>query len=206
MKVEVLSRKGPEMRFSVEGIKPSFASALRRIMIGEIPTMAIEFVDFKKNDTALTDEIIANRMGLIPLTFDEKAYNLQSECKCEGKGCSRCQVTLVLKKKGPAVVYSGDMKSTDKSVKPVHDKIPITELFDGHEIQLEAIAQLGRGRDHAKWQGAVVGYKTEDGKKDDFVFNVESISGIEVEELVTRSAELLEQKFDEFGKSLKKLK
>lgn len=206
MKVDVLSQKGPELKFSVEGVKPSFASALRRIMIGEIPTMAIEFVDFKKNDSALTDELLANRLGMVPLTFDEKTYNLPSECKCGGKGCSNCQVTLVLKKKGPGIVFSGDLKSTDKDVKPVHDKIPLTELFDNGEVQFEAIAQLGRGRDHAKWQGAVVGYKTEDNKKDTFVFNVESISGIEVNDLVSRSSELLEKKFDEFGKALKKLK
>lgn len=206
MDVKVLSHKGPEMRFSVDGIKPSFASALRRIMISEIPTMAVEFVDFKKNDSALTDEVVANRLGMVPLTFDKKAYNLPSECKCEGKGCSRCQVKLVIKKKGPGVVYSGDIKTTDEGVKPVYDKIPITELFEGQNIQLEATAQLGTGKDHAKWQGAVVGYKLEDGKKDNFVFNVESISGIEVDDLVVRSAELLESKFDELGKELKRLK
>ena len=194
------------MKFSVDGVKPSFASALRRIMISEIPTMAIEFVDFKRNDSAIPDEVVANRMGLIPLTFDEKMYRMKKDCKCEGKGCSGCQVSLVLKKKGPAIVYSGDMKSTDKSVQPVYDKIPITELFEGQAIEFEATAQLGVGRDHAKWQGAVVGYKLEDNKKDSFVFNVESISGIEVGQLVTRSAEILEAKFDEFGKSVKKLK
>lgn len=206
MKVEVLSHKGAEMRFSVDGVKPAFAGALRRIMISEIPTMAIEYVDFKKNDSALTDEVVANRLGLVPLTFDAKAYNLPADCKCEGKGCSRCQVTLVLKKKGPAVVYSGDMKSTDKEVRPVQDKIPITELFEGQEMQFEAVAQLGKGKDHAKWQGAVVGYRLEEGKKDSFVFNVESISGIPVDELVSRSAEVMEAKFDDFGKSVKKLK
>ncbi len=206
MKVDVLSHKGAEMKFSVDGIKPSFAGALRRIMISEIPTMAIEYVDFKKNDSALTDEVVANRLGLVPLTFDGKAYNLPADCKCEGKGCSRCQVTLVLKKKGPAMVYSGDMKSTDKEVRPVHDKIPITELFEGQEIAFEAVAQLGKGKDHAKWQGAVVGYRLEEGKKDSFVFNVESISGIPVDELVARSAEVMEQKFDDFGKAVKKLK
>jgi DNA-directed RNA polymerase subunit D len=206
MKVEILSRNGAEMKFSVEGIKPSFASALRRIMISEIPTMAIEVVDFKKNDSALPDEVVANRMGLIPLTFDEKSYNIKKDCKCEGKGCSRCQVSLVLKKKGPAIVYSGDMKSTDKSVRPVNDKIPITELFENQEIDLEATAQLGTGREHAKWQGAVVGYKVEENKKDTFVFNVESISGIEVDRIVSKSAEILETKFDDFGKAIKKLK
>lgn len=206
MKVDVLSKSGSEMKFSVEGVKPSFASALRRIMIGEVPTMAIEFVDFKKQGSALPDEVVANRMGLIPLTFDEKAYNLPSDCKCEGKGCSSCQVTLVLKKKGPGMVYSGDLKSTDKGVKPVYDKIPITELFEGQDIELEAVAQLGRGRDHAKWQGAIVGFKTEENKKDAFVFNAESISGIPIDELVIRSSEQLEKKFDELAKNVKKLK
>ena len=203
MKVEVLSHKGPEMRFSVDGVKPSFASALRRIMISEIPTMAIEFVDFKRNDSALPDEVIANRLGMIPLTFDTKAYEMPP---ADGKRTSRHEVKMVLKKKGPGVVYSGDMKTTDKSVKPVYDKIPITELFEGQDIQLEATAQLGTGRDHAKWQGAVVGYKLEEGKKDSFVFNVESICGIEVGDLVARSAELLDEKFEEFSKDLKKLK
>jgi DNA-directed RNA polymerase alpha subunit len=98
------------------------------------------------------------------------------------------------------------MKSTDKSVRPVNDKIPITELFENQEIDLEATAQLGTGREHAKWQGAVVGYKVEENKKDTFVFNVESISGIEVDRIVSKSAEILETKFDDFGKAIKKLK
>jgi DNA-directed RNA polymerase subunit D len=161
MKIEILNKTDSEIKFLVEEIKPSFASALRRIMISEIPTMAIEWVDFKSNDSVLNDEIIANRLGLIPLTFDPKAYNLPSECKCKGKGCSRCQVKLTLKKKGPCMVYSGDLKSDAKDVKPVFDKIPIVELFEDQKLQFEAIAQLGFGKEHAKWQGAIVGYKNK---------------------------------------------
>src|SRR3972149_108166 len=145
MKVEVYNKPASEIQFAVEGVKPSFASALRRIMLSEVPTLAVEWVDFKKNDSALMDEVVANRMGLIPLTFDQSAYNLPEECTCKGKGCSRCQVKLVLKKKGPGVVYSGDFKSTAKDVKPVFDNIPVTELFENQEIQCEATAQLGVG-------------------------------------------------------------
>lgn len=202
MKVQVLSHSGQEMQFAVEGIKDSFASALRRTMMTEVPTMAVEYVDFVKNDSAVNDEILANRIGLIPMTFDPKSYNLPDECKCGGKGCSNCQVKFVLKKKGPAIVYSGDMKSTDKEVKPLYDKIPITELFDDQEIEFEATAQLGKGRVHAKWQGAVVGYKQE---KDKFVFNVESVSGRPVEDVVMTAADVLESKFGEFAKAAKKL-
>jgi DNA-directed RNA polymerase subunit D len=121
--------------------------------------MAVEWVDFIKNDSAMSDEVLANRIGQVPLTYDTKAYNLQKDCKCGGKGCSRCQVKLALKKKGPGIVYSDDLKSSDKSVVPAVEKIPLVELFENEELQFNAIAQLGTGRQHAKWQGAAVGYK-----------------------------------------------
>ncbi|MEM7826120.1 MAG: DNA-directed RNA polymerase subunit D [Candidatus Aenigmatarchaeota archaeon] len=203
MEVKILKKEGMEISFSVKGITPGFANALRRIMIGEIPTMAIEWVDFKKNDSALPDEIIAHRLGLIPLTFDRKAYDLPSECKCEGKGCSRCQVELILKEKGPKMVYAEDLKSSARDVKPVFGKIPIVELFEGEELQFEAIAQLGLGKEHPKWQGAVVGYNYQD---DEFVFNVESVSGLEPEEIVITATKVLEKKMKDFAKAVEKLK
>jgi DNA-directed RNA polymerase subunit D len=202
MKIKILRKNGAEMSFSVEGISPGFANALRRIMMTEVPTMAIEWVDFKKNDSALPDEILANRLGQIPLTFDRRAYDLPSECKCGGKGCSRCQVEIVLKEKGPKVVYSSDLKIKAKDVKPVFDKIPIVELFEDEELQFEAIAQLGLGKEHAKWQAAVVGYNYENDK---FVFNIESVCGLSPEEIVVSAAEILEKKMKEFEKSLNKL-
>ena len=202
--MKILKKSKEETSFVVEEINHNFANELRRIMISEIATMAIEIVDFKKNDSALPDELIANRLGQVPLTFDKKAYNLLSECKCEGKGCSRCQVELVLKKKGAGVVYSGDLKSKAKDVQPVFDKIPIAELFEPNdEIQFEAIAQLGNARMHAKWQSAVVGYKYDG---NNFTFNVESVSGLSPEDIVISAAEYLENKASEFEKAAGKLK
>lgn len=159
MKIQILNKSNSNISFLLEGAKPAFVNALRRVMVSEIPTMAIEWVDFKKNDSAIQDEILANRLGQVPLTFDRSAYNLITECKCKEKGCSRCQVKLVCKVKGPSMVYSEDLKSKAKDVKAVFDKIPIVELFEGQDLEFEATAQLGVGRAHVKWQGAVVGYK-----------------------------------------------
>ncbi len=159
MKINVLSVNSSEIKFIVEGIKADFAGELRRIMLSELPTMAIEWVDFTKNDSALPDEVVANRLGQIPFTFDKRAYNLPSECKCKGKGCSRCQIKMSLKKKGPDMVYASDIKSNAKDVKPVFERVPIVEIFDGQELEFNAIAQLGKGKEHVKWQPAVVGYK-----------------------------------------------
>jgi DNA-directed RNA polymerase subunit D len=206
MKLTVLSKSDFETKFEIQGINTSLASAMRRVMMSEIPTMAIEWVDFRKNDSAVTDEVVANRLGMVPLTFDQKVYNLPDQCKCEGKGCSLCQVKLVLKKKGPGVVYAGDMKSTAKDVKPLYDNIPVTELFDENsEVTLEATAQLGTGRRHVKWQGAVVGYKQDEKSKDTFTFNVESVCGLKVGDVIGSSLKILEHKFTEFSKAAGKL-
>lgn len=159
MDVKIISKDEEKIRLLLTGVRPGFANFLRRVMISEVPTMAIEWVDFHKNSSALWDEIIAHRLGLIPLTFDPEYFNMPDECTCEGKGCSHCQVVLVLDKVGPCTVYSGDLKTTDERVKPVFDKIPIVELLEGEELKFEAIAQLGIGREHAKWQAANVGYQ-----------------------------------------------
>ena len=202
MEIEILEKNDEFIKFSIKGINKGFANALRRTMMMEIPTMAIEWVDFIKNDSVLNDEIIAHRLGLIPLEFDLKQYNLPEKCKCEGKGCSLCQVKFTLKKKGPCMVYSGDLKSRS-GVKPKYDKIPIVELFEDEELELEAIAQLGFGKTHAKWQGAVVGYKEVNGE---FIFQVESACGLKAKEIIFLAIDILEKRLKEVEKQLKKLK
>jgi len=159
LEVKILEKNNEKIKFLAEGITSALAGELRRIMMMEIPTLAIEWVDFLKNDSVLWDEIVANRLGLIPLKYNIKFYNLKDKCKCGGKGCTRCQVKLKLKKKGPGMVYSGDLVPSDKKVKPIYDKIPIVELTEEQELQFEAIAQLGFGKNHAKWQASVVGYR-----------------------------------------------
>ncbi len=159
MKVQVLRKKGDTLVFVLDGVTPAFANALRRIMISEVPTLAIEWVDFHENGSILFDEMVAHRLGLIPLIFDPRKLNLKDECKCGGKGCPLCEVAFSLEKKGPAVVHSGDLKPSNKAVKPTSPNFPIVELLKGQNIKFEARAQLGMGREHAKWQAANAAYQ-----------------------------------------------
>ncbi|KAL8958360.1 MAG: hypothetical protein Q9193_004569 [Seirophora villosa] len=54
--------------FSLIGIDASIANAFRRILLAEIPTLAIEYVFVHNNTSIVQDEVLAQRLGLIPLT------------------------------------------------------------------------------------------------------------------------------------------
>lgn len=145
------NKDASQMVFLLKGTNVGFVNALRRLVLESVPTLAVEDIVFKRNDSVLYDEIIANRLGLVPLVTDLKSYVLQSQCDCEGEGCAQCSVSFTLAKEGPCIVYSGDMKFADPAVKPVHDNIPIVKLLEGQDIEMEGVAVLGRGREHVKW-------------------------------------------------------
>ncbi|RFU36064.1 hypothetical protein B7463_g274, partial [Scytalidium lignicola] len=53
--------------FSLIGIDAAVANAFRRILIAEIPTLAIEYVFVHNNTSIIQDEVLAQRLGLVPL-------------------------------------------------------------------------------------------------------------------------------------------
>ena len=111
----------------------ALANAIRR-SVPEVPVLGIDEVEIFKNDSALYDEIIAHRLGLVPLKTE--------------KGMSeKTKIEFKLSKKGPCTVYSEDLHG---SAEIVHGKIPITILGEDHKLELVATAVLGKGNDHAK--------------------------------------------------------
>lgn len=152
MEIDIKEKNDNQLTFIVDGVDISFINAIRRICTVEVPTMAIETVSIIRNDSTLFDEVLAQRLGLVPLETDTGAFVHVSECDCENNDCPICSVSLVLKEEGPKVVYSGDLTSTHEAVKPVYDTIPLLKLKEGEEVELEATANLGRGLEHAKWQ------------------------------------------------------
>jgi DNA-directed RNA polymerase subunit D len=160
MKLKLLDKQEDQITFLINETEPYIINAVRRTIIEEVPTMAIEEVVFVKNNSALYDEIISHRLGLLPLTTDLKGYNLMEDCKCKGKGCARCQIKLILEAKGPCTVYSENLKSKDPKVKPAFANMPITKLLKGQNFQLEVTARLGRGKEHTKFTPGLPYYRS----------------------------------------------
>ena len=158
MKFRFVKKDERSARIIFEDSNYAEMNFLRRALMFEVPVMAIEDVYFTKNSSPLYDEMVAQRLGLVPLSTDLVTYRYKDACKCKGKGCSRCEVKLSVALKGPATLYAKDIKSTDSRVKPVYDETPITKLGKNQEIVFEAIASLGTGRTHMKWSPALVYY------------------------------------------------
>ena len=115
----------------------NLANAIRRSVL-EIPIMAIDEVEITKNDGALYDEILAHRIGLIPI-----------------KTGANKEIKFKLQVKGPKMVVSGDFKpSTD-----AEDNLPIVLLDKDQEVEVIGEARLGKGIDHIKYSPGLMYYK-----------------------------------------------
>lgn len=132
VKISILERDDYRLQFIIEGIDSALANTIRRALISEVPVMAIHEVVFFSNSSSLFDEIIAHRLGLIPLKTNLEKYYLIDLCpNCNGKGCSNCQVKFTLQKQAmdtPILVTSGDLISEDPEIFPVSSNIPISYL------------------------------------------------------------------------------
>jgi DNA-directed RNA polymerase subunit D len=146
--VEFIERGDRSVRFLVRGLTPAFANGIRRAMVADVPTLSIDTVRFVENSSVMFDEMIALRLGLVPLTTPLDDYEIGDE------------VTLAMDVQGPATAYSGDLESSDNLVGPADENIPIIDLKEGQRLEFEADAVLGTGKGHAKHQGGVaVGYR-----------------------------------------------
>jgi DNA-directed RNA polymerase subunit D len=155
LEIKLVEEKENTLRFLLAETNHAYANALRRAMIAEVPAMAIEDVVIVENTSVLYDEVVAHRLGLIPLKTDLDAYIPREECDCKSElGCNKCTASFTLEAEAavePVMVYSSDLKS-ETDVAPVSGNIPIVKLGASQRLRLELYARLGRGIEHAKWQ------------------------------------------------------
>lgn len=162
-KVEVKYVTPSEIKFVLSETDTSMANALRRIMIAEVPTLAIDLVEFHENSTVLNDEYIAHRLGLIPLRYLDpdslRAVDCQDvflshrDCVCYER-CPRCAVEFELDVSYPAnpeeeifaprTVTSQDLVSNNELVQPAH--FLSQDEQDGAQDDGVAIVKIGPGQ------------------------------------------------------------
>lgn len=173
MKIDITEMTPNKAEFVISDTSPAFANALRRIISSDVPKMAIDNVEFHlgpimdekgvafESVSPMFDEIVAHRLSMIPIPTDLEAFNFRSKCACNGEGCPSCTIMYSLNKKGPCTVYSGDLEPVgDAKFRIKDDLVPIVKLADDQALLIYATAELGTGKQHAKWQAAIgAGYR-----------------------------------------------
>jgi len=163
IKLEKINEKKKEGKISllIKGSGEVFANTVRRLIVEEVPTLAVEDVEIKDNSSSLYDEMLALRLGLIPIKTDLKSYRLpENEAEIEEKS-ARCTLTLKLKSGKNGLVYAEETESKDPKCNFVYDKMPVSKLLSKQKIDVTLTAIMGQGKDHVKWSPGWAWYKKE---------------------------------------------
>lgn len=112
---------------------------------------------------AIPDEMIAQRVAMIPIPTDPEAYYFEGDCPdCkdlveEDRGCPTCNMIYTLRAfgaKGGKTITARDLTflgDDSGNVPEAYRDIPITVLHEGQMIEFWATARMGYGVNHAKW-------------------------------------------------------
>ncbi|HUC38995.1 MAG TPA: DNA-directed RNA polymerase subunit D [Candidatus Acidoferrum sp.] len=190
MKIEILEDKGNVFRFVLKDSTNTYANAIRRVAISSVPTFAIDKITFYENSSAIFDEYIAHRIGLVPITTPSKGYTEKDE------------VLFTLDETGPKTVYSKSLESADKDVCVANENIPIIKLGDEQHVRIEGKARIGEGNNHSKFQPGIVTYdQTAEGT---FEFYVESFGQMPPRQIINKAFEVIEEQLHELSSNKKR--
>ena len=154
-------RKKNKLTFLLKGADEVFANTMRRLIIEEVPTLAVEELEIKDNNSALYDEMLGLRLGLCPIKTDLKSYNSKESCKCGGVGCAHCELKMTLKANKKGYVYTEEAQSTDPKCTFGQEKMTITKLLAKQKVDVLMTAVIGQGKMHTKWSPGIAFYKKE---------------------------------------------
>ncbi|XP_065355743.1 DNA-directed RNA polymerases I and III subunit RPAC1 [Calliphora vicina] len=176
MQIIVVRYENNELEFDMIGVHPAIANAYRRLMLSEVPSMAFEKVFIYNNTSIIQDEVLAHRIGLIPVKADPRLFEYRSEEDEQGTELDTLEFELKVKctrRKDVKdssnfetiyknhKVYSGQIKwlprgkqaqlYSESDVGCIQDDILISQMRPGHEFDLKLVAVKGVGKDHAKF-------------------------------------------------------
>uniref|UniRef100_A0A3Q2QK30 DNA-directed RNA polymerases I and III subunit RPAC1 n=1 Tax=Fundulus heteroclitus TaxID=8078 RepID=A0A3Q2QK30_FUNHE len=174
-RIDVVHLDENSMEFDMVGIDAAIANAFRRILLAEVPTMAIEKVFIYNNTSIVQDEVLAHRLGLIPIKADPRLFEFKNTEE-EASEIDTIKLQLKIKcSRNPRaskdssdpqelylnhMVYSKDIEwvpignqadvFADSCIRPVHDDILIAQLRPGQELDIIMHCVKGIGKKVAK--------------------------------------------------------
>lgn len=157
----------------MRGADVALANGLRRTLLADVPTMAVERVFVRNNTSLVQDEVLAHRLGMLPIRADARAfafpaaYDVETRALDEAPAADPAEALLFRLQAaceagaggGSQVVYSRQLQwvplQGQEGMQPpprvVHPDIPVAKLAQGQAIDVEVHVLKGTGATHAKW-------------------------------------------------------
>ncbi|KAG6916072.1 hypothetical protein DXG01_008546 [Tephrocybe rancida] len=176
LKVNVQRLSQRSIEFDLVGVDASIANALRRILMAEVPTVAIEHVYVWDNTSVIQDEVLAHRIGLVPLNIDPALMYMRSpDDGPMDRNTIVFKISVVCERnndapKGstkPSELYknhellsshliwepAGEQSDVfvGQTPAPTNPNIVLAKLRPGQAVEMELHAIKGVGKDHAKF-------------------------------------------------------
>ena len=190
--IKITNNNNARLEFTLSGVDVAFANMIRRIMISEIPILAIEFVEIKHN-TCYKSDTLAHIIGLCPI--ESSSSSLLMHCKHCQSFCEKCSIPLILEVKNDTDTLLKVTSSDFQSEVIIRPKIPIMKLKKGEFVNIKAYARKNIGKKHAKWQSvSVASYNYSKPHATKFEFFIEPTGALSSHEILKRSFEILRDK------------
>lgn len=195
MYVNFTEKSDDKAVFTIVGCSIALANALRRIMIADVESWAIEYVTFTKNSTVLSNPFIAHRLGLIPISVSGPPevlakYNDQNTISLS---FSKTSGTDPEEWYGEMMQFN-DMGDGVKVSFPI-EQIPIVKVCKGQQLEFTAELVRGTGSQHSKWRPVSLCWSRK--VPEGILFTVESVGTMPAAEIVLRSIEILRTQLKE---------
>ena len=131
-----VTQSGLTVNFKLHAPNTTIANRFRKTIMGKVPTIAIDKVIIMNNTSFFQDEIVGQRLALIPFIYPKSGtYNNE-----------------IFLKVGPVDTFTRVFSSSLRgNIRPMADDICIIQLNKGQELDVKMSLAEGTGSQHAKW-------------------------------------------------------
>ena len=195
--IEIQTNNSHRCELLIRKTTLSEVTKLRRILMSQIHTMAIEFIEIERNSSVLPDETIAHRLGLLPIYCQNiEDFYAMEECECEKEsGCRECSLSFVLDVTGRTnnkfEVTSDHIEFSRGNMEISTAKIPIFFLRKGESVSIRGKIQKATGRIHSKWSPVTSSVIVSEVEDDVYRLSFEGIGQIKNEDLIRKALRIL---------------
>ena len=158
--IDIVELTDENLYFYLKGTNMGVANALRRIILADVFTYAIDDVYIKENSSLIfNNDYIKQRLGLLVIDSNNRRLisKFPNECLCENKKCNQCSIVLTIDVTADydkqSVVTTDIAFPMDCEMKFINgmENIPILKLMKNEHFKAELVVRKGTGSQHAKW-------------------------------------------------------